>query len=78
MYYAKRKLQIAADLTENQLLKFYTKKDRDTFINENGGESIGAIDAKQLTVDVWRGYITPGVGVFFVTHIYTNRLETVY
>ena len=67
MYYATRTQAITADHTEHQLLKFYTKTDRDTYVREIGGTAITAREAGKLMIaDVARAHSGYGM-IFFVS-----------
>lgn len=67
MYYATRIQAITAASTEHQLLKFYAKKDRDTYVREIGGAAITAREANKLMIaDVSRAHSGYGM-VFFVS-----------
>ena len=64
MFYATRQQSITADCNEHQLLKFYTKTDRDTYVREIGGTAITASDANKLMIaDVSRAH--RGYGMIF-------------
>lgn len=55
-YYATRTQSVAANVQENQLMKFGSRKDRDNYCAHEDAQPISAADAGKLTIaDVWRG-----------------------
>lgn len=66
MFYATRTQQVARNVQEHQLLKFYTRAQRDGFVDNIGGTALAAKEANKLMIaDVWRTHTDPQAGVFF-------------
>lgn len=73
MYYATRTNNSVQDYTVHQLLKFYTKAQRDNFVqcsleNEEGitARPITAKEARKLNTDVWHSAVRYNT-IFFWT-----------
>ena len=67
MYYATRTQVIADNHAEHQLLKFYTRAHRDTYVREIGGAAITAREAgKLMLADIARAHSGYGM-IFFVS-----------
>ena len=65
-YYATRTQQVTDTITEHQLLKFYTRKDRAAYAEHRTITNIKAVDAYKLCLaDVWRTYNCRDAGVVF-------------
>lgn len=71
MFYATRTQQVTDKVTETQALSFYTKKDRDNFVNFIGGTAIGAKEYNKLSfADLKRTHSSAEAGcVFFAQRV---------
>ena len=69
MFYAIRTVQIAREVSETQLLSFYTRKQRDEYVTFEGGESITARQKKGLMI-IGVGHTVSGKGgIFFAVPV---------
>lgn len=69
MFYAIRTVQIAHNVSETQLLSFYTKRQRDEYVTFEGGEAISAKQKNALTPMAVSKTLRGRGGVFFAVAV---------